>query len=61
MKMRETSRAIDKKLWVNNNQKKVMSKIPELKKDYYESGRKLGTNEGLLNYIWDYVVQPQLG
>ena len=41
--------------------KKLMSKIPQLKEDYYQSGRKLGTNEGLLNYIWDYVIQPQLG
>lgn len=41
--------------------KKLMSEIPNLKKSYFESGRKIGTSENLLNYMWDICILPQLG
>lgn len=41
--------------------KKLMSEIPNLKRMIYEYGRKQETSEKLLNYLWEVLVEPQLG
>lgn len=41
--------------------KKEMAKIPKLREEYFDCGRKLGTRENLLDYMWDVCILPQLG
>lgn len=41
--------------------KKEMSKIPLLRKEYFDCGHKIGTRESFLNYMWDVCILPQLG
>ena len=61
MKMRETSRAVDKKLLVNNNLKKKKDLQQQMRGKVFEAGKELGTSRNLLNYFWYEVVGKQLG
>lgn len=61
MKMRETSRAMDKKPWVNNNPKKVGSLYEQAHELFYEKGLNLGRRDRLLDYIWDIQIAMQKG
>lgn len=61
MKMRVTSRAVDKKLLVNNILKKNKELQQKMKQTFFEKGKEIGTSDNLLNYIWKEVVGKQLG
>lgn len=61
MKMRETSRGVDKKLHVNNNPKKKMRDIPKIKELYYNKGFENGCRQVFLDYIWQEQISMQLG
>lgn len=61
MKMRVISRAVDKKLLVNNKLKKNKDLQQKMKSMFFEHGREIGTSDNLLNYIWKEVVGKQLG
>ena len=41
--------------------KKIAAKIVQLKIDYFEKSKKLGTREEFSNYVWKYCIEPQLG
>lgn len=41
--------------------KKIAADIQENKKKYFSYGKKLGTRQAFLNYVWKYCVEPQLG
>lgn len=61
MKMRVISRAVDKKLLVNNKLKKNKDLQQKMKSMFFEHGREIGTSDNLLTYIWKEVVGKQLG
>ena len=61
MKMRAISRAVDKKLLVNNNLKKKKDLQQQMRGKVFEAGKELGTSRNLLNYFWYEVVGKQLG
>ena len=61
MKMRAISRAVDKKLLVNNKLKKNKDLQQKMKSMFFEHGREIGTSDNLLTYIWKEVVGKQLG
>lgn len=61
MKMRETSRAIDKKLWVNNYLKKKANVLEKAKKLFYECGEEIGSRKVFLDYIWNVQFAMQFG
>ena len=60
MQMRETSRAIDKKLWVNNYLKKQVKKIPETKETFYRKCIENGCREILPDYVWNKQFNNQM-
>lgn len=41
--------------------KKIAADIQENKKKYFKYGKKLGTRQPFLDYVWKYCVEPQLG
>lgn len=41
--------------------KKIREKIPMLKDMFFEHGRKLGTRDAMLTYVWDKCILCQLG
>lgn len=41
--------------------KKIAAKIIQLKKDYFDKCKILGTREEFSNYVWKYCIEPQLG
>ena len=41
--------------------KKIAAKIVQLKIDYFEKCKNLGTREVFSNYVWKYCIEPQLG
>ena len=41
--------------------KKIAADIQANKEKYFEYGKKLGTRQPFLNYVWTYCVEPQLG
>ena len=41
--------------------KKLVQKVEGLKKDFYEEGRKVGTREEFLSYVWKFALGPQMG
>lgn len=61
MKMKVTSRALDKKLTVNNSQKKKKKLMEQAHELFYSKGASLGTRKIMLDYVWEYCVKPQLG
>ena len=61
MKMRETSRAQDKKLVVNNNLKKKPKEFLQLEKEFFENAKEKGLSEKLTNYVWYRQVYTQRG
>ena len=58
--MRETSRAVDKKLWVNNYLKKQVKKIPETKETFYRKCIENGCREILPDYVWNKQFNNQM-
>ena len=41
--------------------KKIAADIQENKEKYFAYGKKLGTRQPFLDYVWTYCVEPQLG
>ncbi len=41
--------------------KKIAADIQENKEKYFAYGKKLGTRQQFLDYVWTYCVEPQLG
>ena len=41
--------------------KKIAADIQENKEKYFKYGKKLGTRQVFLDYVWKYCVEPQLG
>ena len=61
MKMRETSRAMDKKPQVNNNLKKKPELREDMRLEFFRRGKELGTREVMLDYVWNVQFATQFG
>ena len=61
MKMKETSRAQDKKPTVNNDLKKNGKIYDEVQELFYQKGLANGCRQVFLDYIWNRQIAMQKG
>lgn len=66
MRMVMDPRVLNKDLLVANKFRKIVAKkqaeaIEELKKEYAQYGKESGASKELLNYVWHFTIEPQLG